>query len=205
MATRAVSVGIDQARERAAARGVTRLGGVAAITVAAARVVMGLLWQQELYWKSPEWLGGQPNWGCGAGMDGGLCKYIIQSVQHPFIAPYSQIVDAFIRPNIGFFGGLVFLTELTCAVLLILGLFTRLGGVLGAAQATNLLILLAKVPNEWYWAYVMMITLHVLLAALAAGRYVGLDYFIVRYLDRVAPPGQPGAGPAWARGLRLLV
>ncbi len=185
--------------------GTARLAGLPAIAAGLGRIAMGLMWQQELHWKRPEWLGGQPNWGCGAALDGGLCFYIIESAKHPFLAPYSYFADSVIRPNIGILGGLVFFGELTCAMLLILGLLTRLGGLLGAVQSLNLLLLLAKVPNEWYWSYVMMLTLHVLLAALGAGRYLGLDYFIVHSLDHMAPPAQPGARPVWAQALRWLV
>lgn len=206
MAAGAIPADMAQAGEEMAGPwGTARLAGLPAIAAGLGRIVLGLMWQQELHWKRPEWLGGQPNWGCGAGLDGGLCFYIIESARHPFLAPYSYFADSVIRPNIGILGGLVFLGELTCAVLLILGLLTRLGGLLGAVQSLNLLLLLAKVPNEWYWSYVMMLTLHVLLATLGAGRYLGLDHVIVRYLDRVAPLARPGAGPAWARALRWLV
>ncbi|HEY3231430.1 MAG TPA: hypothetical protein VGJ87_19535, partial [Roseiflexaceae bacterium] len=87
--------------------------------------------------------------------------------------------------------------ETTIAVLLVLGLFTRLGGLLATLQSLNLLIGLWNVPGEWRSAYVMLVALSLIFLVVPAGRFLGADQFVL-----------PRLAPAAARGnviARLLV
>jgi thiosulfate dehydrogenase [quinone] large subunit len=68
--------------------------------------------------------------------------------------------------------------ELLTGVLLVLGLLTRFAAVLGVFQSANLFIGLSSSPDEWVWSYLMMILLHMVLLATAAGRYFGVDAYL---------------------------
>jgi len=94
-----------------------------------------------------------------------------------------------IGPNIRIVGFGVWLAEITVAVLLFLGLFTRLGGLIGAFQALNLLIGLWNVPGEWHSAYLMLFALNVIFVVIPAGRFLGADQFL---LPRLTPAVERG-------------
>jgi len=59
-----------------------------------------------------------------------------------------------------------------------LGLFTRLGGLLGLAMSLNLWLGLYNVPNEWSWSYFFMVLLMGFVIAVRAGRALGADALI---------------------------
>ncbi|HEX5505351.1 MAG TPA: TQO small subunit DoxD [Thermomicrobiales bacterium] len=133
------------------------------------RIVIGVLWFGETRWKMP------PDFGCGADGTTGLCDWVGREVANPKFAWYKSFLVGFFQPNLHLFGWFVYFGELVIAILLILGLLTRLGGVLGAIQGVNLLIGLWVVPGEWYWTYVMLALINLVFTLTAAGRYLGLD------------------------------
>jgi hypothetical protein len=137
--------------------------------LALARIVVGALWFSQLLWKLP------PDFGCGPQGNAGLCDWISREVQHPALPLYAAFLRTVVQPAFGLFGWLVFLLEATIAASLLLGLLSRLGGLLGTIQGLNLLIGLAAVPGEWYWTYVMLALLCALCWLLPAGRAWGLD------------------------------
>jgi uncharacterized membrane protein YphA (DoxX/SURF4 family) len=97
------------------------------------------------------------------------------------ITPLAQlngtIVDGVIIPNLGFFGWLIWLAEAWVVVSLLLGLFTRLGGLVALGVAAQLYVGLANIPRpyEWEWSYGVMILLALLMFGLAPGRFWGID------------------------------
>jgi len=97
-----------------------------------------------------------------------------------------------VAPNLGTLGWVIWIGEAATAVLLVCGLLTRLGGLLGFVQGVNLWIGLSSVPNEWHWTYVMLALLNLALALTAAGRWIGVDALL-----------HPRAAAAAARGSRL--
>src|SRR6266542_6062034 len=138
-----------------------------------ARIVIGFLWFQQLLWKLP------PDFGCGPAGDQGLCDWMQREIANPLIPAYAIFVRDLVLPNLGVLGWLVWLTEAAIAVSLLFGVLTRLGGLLGFAQATNLLIGLAAVPHEWYWSYVMLALFCLLFALTSAGRWWGVDAWLL--------------------------
>ncbi|GAB4004767.1 hypothetical protein GCM10029992_50720 [Glycomyces albus] len=58
---------------------------------------------------------------------------------------------------------------------LLIGLFTRAFALLGVVQSLAITFSVLNTPHEWYWAYLLMILVHLLLFAIAAGRYGGMD------------------------------
>ena len=144
------------------------LGGV--------RIVMGVLWLTNAGWKTP------PDFGRAGGR--GLFRFTSFAVEHEVLAPFALIVREFVLPNFTLFGWMVLLVEAALGSFLLLGLGTRLWALVGAAQAAVITLSTLNAPGEWNWGYYMFVTIHLLLFATAAGRFVGLDGLL---------------RPAWAR------
>jgi hypothetical protein len=164
------------------------------------RILVGLLWYSQLLWKAP------PHWGSAtstcttdlraAGLNG-LCDWMHREALHPISANislhvwsasightfstslYADFVKNTVLTHFTLFAWLTFATETFITASLVLGLFTRLGGLIGTLWALNLLVGLWSVPGEWYWAYVMLAALNFIMFATRAGRYIGLDASLV--------------------------
>jgi len=190
-ATSARNRASDLAAESAAGSPATLRAGyatVAAMTVLAlARGALGVIWYRETLWKQP-W----NNYGCRPTFElsgSGLCDWIGREIANPPFSLYHSFLVNIIGPNIRIVGFGVWLAEITVAVLLFLGLFTRLGGLIGAFQALNLLIGLWNVPGEWHSAYLMLFALNVIFVVIPAGRFLGADQFL---LPRLTPAVERG-------------
>ena len=185
-----------------------RLGPLAGLLLGLIRIAIGYLWFTQTRWKMP------PDFGCGTdaqtGLQAwmgkklvdlppeqlerelagqGLCDWVGKDIAHPRFEFYQRFLINTIHPQLGTLGWLIYLGELTTAVLLILGLLTRLGGLIGFLQGVNLTIGLWAVPNEWYWTYILLALVNLTLALTAAGRYLGVDALL-----------HPRAAAAAARG-----
>jgi hypothetical protein len=161
---------------------------VAAMTILAlARAALGVIWYQETLWKQP-W----NNYGCRPTFElkgSGLCDWIGREIANPPFGLYHSFLVNIIGPNIRIVGFGVWLAEITVAILLFLGLFTRLGGLIGSLQALNLLVGLWNVPGEWHSAYLMLFALNLIFLVIPAGRFLGADQFV---LPRLAPATERG-------------
>jgi hypothetical protein len=106
------------------------------------------------------------------------------------------IVDNIIKPNIRVMGYVIWLAEAFIVVTMLLGLFTRLGGLVALGVSGQLFVGLANVAipgdYEWEWAYLLMIVLSIMMIGLTPGRILGVDSLIRRAL-----------APAVQRGSRL--
>jgi hypothetical protein len=166
---------------------------VAAMTVLAlARVALGVIWYQETLWKQP-W----HNYGCRPTLElkgSGLCDWVGREIANPPFGLYHSFLVNIIGPNIRIVGFGVWLAEITVAILLFLGLFTRLGGLIGSLQALNLLIGLWNVPGEWRSAYVMLFALNLIFLVIPAGRFLGADQLVLPRLVAAADRGNRFAG-----------
>ncbi len=147
------------------------------------RLVIGWMWFEQTTWKIP------PTFGCPANFaftqninapTSGLCDFIGRQATYGAIAPYKAFLTGFVMPNIQLIGWGVYLAELAIAISLIFGILTRLGGILGALQGVNLLIGFIGVPQEWHWTYLFLIFINLTLAVFAAGRKLGVDYYLRR-------------------------
>lgn len=105
-------------------------------------------------------------------------------------------IDGFVKPNITWFGNVVWGMEAFIAVSMILGLFSRAGALVGFAQAMQLWVGLAGISNpfEWEWSYNWMPVLALLLFAYAPGRIFGLDALVRPRLLTAAEKGNTLAG-----------
>jgi thiosulfate dehydrogenase [quinone] large subunit len=142
-------------------------GRVAAWSIAAARIVLGLLWVQNSGWKTP------PDFGMSTG--GGLYKFTMHAVEHEVFAPYAFVVRELVLPNFVLFGWMVLVLEASLGGFLLIGLATRFWALVGAAQSTAIALSVLATPGEWSWSYYLMIACHLAIYGAAAGRYAGLD------------------------------
>ena len=174
---------------------------LASIGLGIGRIVVGLLWFSQLWWKLP------PTFGCPADFKfstrdqftSGLCDWIgreaayagnlrifnldLHLIGQPnfFIdlsflsSAYGAFLRGFVIPNFSWMAWIIFATELFITVTILFGILARLGALVGTAQALNLTIGLLAVPAEWEWTYIMLTTLNFVLLMTAAGRHVGID------------------------------
>jgi thiosulfate dehydrogenase [quinone] large subunit len=150
--------------------------------LAIARILYGILWWQQSKWKVPS-----DDFGRTSG--GGLWYWVQQEIQHPTLQAYKDFLVNVMIPHWTFFGWMTLITETTIGVLLILGLFTRLGSVMAIGMGINITLGILNVPHEWGWTYIMLITLPALFLFTASGRSFGIDAFLVGPVGRAAEGG----------------
>ena len=142
---------------------------VSSATIGAVRIVAGVLWLANLEWKRP------PDFGRTLG--NGLYKYVAGEVRHPVLGPYDWVVRHVVLRHYTLFGWITLLAEVTVAALLMLGWKTRIVALVAAVMSLNIMltVLYYDKSYEWPWSYYLMIAIHLLLFAVAAGRHIGLD------------------------------
>jgi hypothetical protein len=156
------------------------------------RLIIGYLWYQQLLWKLPPTFGCPPNFGVSTSFQArtsGLCDWVGLMTIYSKIPLQASLVKQFVVPNISWMGWIIWLGEASVAVSLILGLFTRLGGLLGLLQGLNLYFGVTAVPGEWYWTYGMLATLGLIFLAVPSGRIFGLDAWLRPRLQAGADRG----------------
>lgn len=139
------------------------------IIIGSVRIVAGLLWLANLEWKRPG--------DFGLLKRNGLYKYVDSAVRRPVFPPYSWFLEHVVLKQYRAFGWISLLTEATLAVLLLTGFFTRAAALVGAAMSVTIAmaVLTYDKSYEWPWSYYLMFVLHLLLFAVGAGRYFGID------------------------------
>ena len=140
-----------------------------------ARLLIGGLWWQQTLWKLPPTYTDNPD-----GVSGGLHYWIGEMVLNAAFGLQSWLVKEVIQPNFFLFAPQVYATEVIIAVSLLLGIFTRVGGALGALMAINLWLGLYRAYYEWPWTYLFLIVVQITFATLHAGRSLGLDAIFAR-------------------------
>ncbi len=136
-----------------------------------ARLFIGGMWFEQTLWKLP------PHFtdNLSDPLNSGLHFWMGAMAKSAAFGFHRALVTDVILPHFSFFAFQVWAVETFIAVSLMLGLLTRLGGVLGALMALNLWLGLYNAPNEWPWTYFFLILLMGFFAALRAGRALGLD------------------------------
>jgi thiosulfate dehydrogenase [quinone] large subunit len=171
----------------AAERRVRSAGRLDRGIIAVARVGAAVLWIGGLGWKIP------PRFGEGAPPDAprDLYQWTSYAVTDPVFGPYSWLVEELVLPNFAVFGWLVLFVEAGLGAFLLIGLATRFWALVGIGQAIAIMLSVANAPEEWIWSYLLMILLHAVLFATAAGRCWGLDAVLrPRWLDSGSRPAR---------------
>jgi thiosulfate dehydrogenase (quinone) large subunit len=151
-------------------------GGETVWALAGLRIVMGVLWLANLSWKLP------PDFGRDAPQ--GLLYNFRRAEEHAVLPFLRSLVHDVVIPHFTLFGWLVFLVELTAGALLTLGLFTRVGALVGSVQALIITLLVVRAPNEWFWGYVMFIAINLVLLLTPAAERLSVDAWLSRKHER---------------------
>jgi len=168
----------------------------------AARLIIGYLWVTQIAWKMPPTFGCPPNFAVSTSLQqrtSGLCDWTGLMAIYSKVPLHAAFVKNIIIPNISWMGWGIWLMEVIIAGSLILGLFTRLGALIGFLQAVNLYIGLTALPFEWYWTYGMLYTLEMIFFFVPPGRTLGIDAWLRPKLFNAAEQGN-----RFARGLLWL-
>jgi uncharacterized membrane protein YphA (DoxX/SURF4 family) len=148
------------------------------------RIAFGLLYLdmalQKAPWNNYGWLQG----------------FIEKEIAHPTFGFVATFLRDVVLPNLGLFGMLTFVTELTLGLGLLTGTLTRLVALAGFLWQVNIAVQAFNVPGEWYWIWPLLTLPQFTFAACGAGRVAGVDRLLRRAL------GRPGDA-SWQRFLRV--
>jgi uncharacterized membrane protein YphA (DoxX/SURF4 family) len=135
--------------------------------LAGLRILLGVLWLANLSWKLP------PDF--GKHDPEGLLYNFERAEQYAVIGPLRDFTREVVIPHFSLFGWLVFLAELTAGLLLLLGLWTRVGALIGLVQSITITLLVVRAPNEWVWTYVMFVAIGLVVLVTPSGSRLSLD------------------------------
>jgi hypothetical protein len=105
---------------------------------------------------------------------------------------FGDIVKNVILPNWRLFGWLFFLVEGLAAVLLLLGLLSRVGGGLSLMQGTIYFLGLGQIPGQWTWSFAMLAMFGFIFTFTGAGRFLGIDQVLRPKLREQMGMGRTG-------------
>jgi thiosulfate dehydrogenase (quinone) large subunit len=114
----------------------------------AVRWLLGLMWLSNAGWKIP------PDFAS-------LRHYAEFGVEHPVLPGSAWVFEQVVLPRMSFFGWVTLFVETGLAAVLLSGRYLRVAAVVSAAQSLAIGLAAANGPNEWYWAYLLMIGLSI--------------------------------------------
>jgi uncharacterized membrane protein YphA (DoxX/SURF4 family) len=137
----------------------------------ACRVVIGGMWWQSTLWKLPPYYTDD---GTPSGTNE-LAHYMTVIGKSAAIPLQADVFNHVVLPHFSLFAPIIYAAEALTGVSLILGLFVRLWGVIGALQFLNLWLGLYNNWYEWPWTYFFAFVLMVIFALHHYGRSLGAD------------------------------
>jgi uncharacterized membrane protein YphA (DoxX/SURF4 family) len=140
------------------------------------RFLIGAMWWQQTLWKLPPSYTDHPEQPFG---ETGLAYWMGLMGKHAAIPLQADFVNNIVLPHFYLFAPIVYGLEVLTAVSLILGIFVRLWGVIGALQILNLWLGLYSAPGEWPWTYFFLLVLMLIFALHRYGRRLGFDAIIL--------------------------
>jgi hypothetical protein len=140
------------------------------------RLLIGCMWWQQTLWKLPPYYTDHPDQPFGAT---GLAYWMGVMGKSAAIPEQAYFVNNIVLPHFYLFAPVVYALEVLTAVSLMLGIFVRLWGVIGALQILNLWLGLYNAEGEWPWTYFFLLVLQLIFAVHRYGRSLGLDAVIV--------------------------
>jgi hypothetical protein len=162
------------------------------------RFFVGTMWWQQTLWKLPPLYTDNPS----DPANSGLHYWMMREGQSAAIALQADFVNHIVLPHFYLFAPIVYALEVLTAVSLILGIFVRFWGLLGALQVLNLWLGLYNAEGEWPWTYFFLLVLMAIFTLHRYGRSLGLDAIIA---ERTASGRiRGGAGGASDRWLNVL-
>jgi hypothetical protein len=162
------------------------------------RFFIGTMWWQQTLWKLPPLYTDNPS----DPLNTGLHFWMTREGQSAAIPLLRDFVNHIVLPNFYFFAPIVYTLEVLTAVSLMLGIFVRLWGWIGALQVLNLWLGLYNADGEWPWTYFFLLVLMVIFALHRFGRSLGLDAIILqRAANQRVKVGVGGLSDRWLNGL----
>ena len=152
------------------------------------RFFIGTMWWQQTLWKLPPLSTDNPS----DPLNSGLHYWMTREGQSAAIPLQADFVNHIVLPHFYFFAPIVYGLEVLTAVSLILGIFVRLWGFIGALQVLNLWLGLYNAEGEWPWTYFFLLVLMVIFTLHRYGRSLGLDAIIVERTARRRASGATG-------------
>ena len=140
------------------------------------RFLIGAMWWQQTLWKLPPYYTDHPEQPFG---ETGLAYWMGVMGRSAAIPAQADFVNNIVLPHFYLFAPIVYALEVLTAVSLLLGLYVRLWGMIGALQILNLWLGLYSAPGEWPWTYFFLLLLMLIFALHRYGRRLGLDAIIV--------------------------
>jgi hypothetical protein len=161
------------------------------------RFFVGTMWWQQTLWKLPPLYTDNPS----DPLNSGLHYWMTREGQSAAIPLLKDFINDIVLPNFYLFAPIVYTLEVLTAVSLILGLFVRLWGWIGALQVLNLWLGLYNADGEWPWTYFFLLVLMVVFAVHRYGRRLGLDAIL---LERAASRRVKNGGAVSDRWVEVL-
>ena len=140
------------------------------------RFLIGAMWWQQTLWKLPPYYTDHPEQPFG---ETGLAYWMGVMGRSAAIPAQADFVNNIVLPHFYLFAPIVYALEVLTAVSLLLGLYVRLWGMIGALQILNLWLGLYSAPGEWPWTYFFLLLLMLIFALHRYGRRLGLDAIIL--------------------------
>ena len=140
------------------------------------RLLIGCMWWQQTLWKLPPFYTDHPEQPFG---ETGLAYWIGVMGRSAAIPLQSDFVNNIVLPHFYLFAPIVYSLEVLTAVSLILGIFVRLWGLVGALQILNLWLGLYNAEGEWPWTYFFLLVIQLIFTVHHYGRSLGFDALIV--------------------------
>src|SRR5271165_1251038 len=140
------------------------------------RFLIGAMWWQQTLWKLPPFYTDHPGQPFG---ETGLAYWMTVMGRSAAIPLQADFVNNVVLPHFYLFAPMVYALEVLTAVSLILGIFLRFWGLIGALQILNLWLGLYNAEGEWPWTYFFLLVLQLIFAVHHYGRSLGLDALIV--------------------------
>ncbi len=132
------------------------------------RFMMGCMWFQGSLWKLP------------LPVSGGLRYWTEEEAQYAAFAFHKWIVTNIMLPALPVLNPLVYLTEFSLGVTLMLGFFVRPMAIVGILFTLQLWLGLYQHPHEWPWQYMFLIFTMGFLFVTRAGHSLGLDALLAQ-------------------------
>jgi uncharacterized membrane protein YphA (DoxX/SURF4 family) len=139
------------------------------------RFLIGCMWWQQTLWKLPPFYTLHPEQPFG---QTGLAYWMGLLGRSAAVPLQANFVNNIVLPHFYLFAPIVYSLEVLTAVSLILGLFVRFWGLVGALQILNLWLGLYNAEGEWPWTYFFLLVLQLIFAVHRYGRSLGLDAII---------------------------
>jgi len=136
------------------------------------RFLIGTMWWQQTLWKLPPSYTDHPEQPFG---ETGLAYWMGVMGKSAAIPAQADFVNNIVLPHFYLFAPVVYALEVLTAVSLLLGIFVRLWGLIGALQIVNLWLGLYNAEGEWPWTYFFLLVLMLIFTVHRYGRRLGVD------------------------------